>query len=86
MIKYFILRLSVFLTITISWYFGLWIPASLLSVWYLYHYVGYEFILLGVLLDWYFLEMLSFPFYTIVFSGAFFIMIILKPRLRSSNI
>lgn len=84
-IKYFILRLTVFATISFGWYFGLWIPTSLLSVWYLYHYLGYEFVFLGLLLDWYFMSAFSFPFYTTVFALALFIMFILKPRLRSNN-
>lgn len=80
------IRMVTFLTLNIVWYFGSMIIAVPLTVWYLYNFRAYEIVLLGVLIDAYFLSSLGIPYYTISFLGAFVCIELLKPSLRKSDI
>ena len=44
---------------------------------------AYEFIVLGVLIDMYFMPIRLIPVYTISFVGAYIIVEVIKPRLKS---
>ena len=78
-------RIVAFFTLSIMWYFGSMIIAVPLSVWYLYHFRAYELVVLGVLIDAYFLSGVGIPYYTVGFLGALWCMELLKPRLRHSD-
>ena len=81
--KTIFVRLLSFFTLTVAWYFSVLIVAIPLSVWHLVHFKAYEFIMLGVLIDMYFMPLRWFPLYTICFTGAFIIMEIIKPRFKT---
>jgi hypothetical protein len=79
-------RILVFVILAMVWYFGLVWVAVPLSLWYVYHFRGYEFLVLGALLDGYFMTTLALPQYTLIFATLFIAVKMLKPRLRRSNL
>lgn len=81
-----LIRTVTFLTLSIVWYFGSMIIAVPLSVWYLYNFRAYELVVLGVLIDAYFLSSVGIPNYTVGFLAALVCMELLKPRLRHNDI
>lgn len=84
--SFVLIRTVSFLTLSIMWYFGSMIIAIPLTIWYFYNFRAYELVILGVLIDAYFLSGLSVPNYTLGFLGAFICIELLKPRLRQRDI
>lgn len=80
------IRFTLFFILTLVWYFNVLVMAIPLSVWYMYQFKAVELVLLGLLLDIYFLTDFTLPIYTAGFSLAILFMQILKPRLRKNEI
>lgn len=81
--KTFFIRLLSFFALTLTWYFSALIVAIPLSLWYLIQFKAFEFIVLGILIDLYFMPITLIPVYTICFAGAYIILEIIKPRFKS---
>ena len=81
-----LIRLCTFFTLTIVWYFGFFWVAVPLSIWYCYSFRAYELVLLGFLIDAYFITTLTIPLYTTSFLALFLAIEFLKPRLRKNDI
>lgn len=83
--KHFITRLIIFALITLAWYFGLLLLSIPLTLWYLYQFRALELISIGILIDSYFLEPWSIPYYILGFVFAVLLAELLKPRLRNKS-
>lgn len=79
------IRTLTFITLSLVWYFGLFIIAVPLTIWYLYTFRAYELVFLGILIDAYFLSTVSIPYYALGFLGGFICMELLKPSLRKTD-
>lgn len=79
-------RIICFSIIALVWYFNVLLVAVPLSIWYAYQYQSYEIIILGVVIDIYFMAFSSLPYYTLGAVGLVCGMQILKPFLRTKQL
>ena len=82
--KTLFLRILSFSILTVAWYFSILILAIPLTLWHLLQFKAYECIVLGILIDMYFMPIRLIPVYTICFAGAYIILEIIKPRFKNS--
>lgn len=75
-----ITRFIFFLIIAGLWYIGLWHIAGLTTFIYLFLYIGYEILFLGLLIDAQFMTGMV-PLYTLTFIFMFILAEWLKPSL-----
>lgn len=80
------IRIFSFIILSLLWYFGMFIVAVPLTVWYVYTFRAYEIIFLGIVIDAYFLSTVATPYYTLGFLGGFIFMELLKPSLRKTDV
>lgn len=83
--SFVLVRALTFLTLAVVWYFGNFFIAVPMTIWYVYNFRAYELVLLGVLIDAYFLSEIAIPYYTLGFLGAVILMELTKPSLRKKD-
>lgn len=79
-------RIIFFSIIALMWYFNVLLVAVPLTVWYVYQYQSYELIILGAVIDVYFMTFGTLPYYTLGAVGLVWGMQILKPFLRTKHL
>lgn len=73
-------RILLFILMTGFWYAGWWQVGGVVTLIYLFRYLGYEVVLLGLFLDIQFMTGVV-PWYTIAFAAIFVLVEWCKPRL-----
>lgn len=74
------IRIALFLLTAGLWYIGWWPIAGIVTLVYLFRYLAYEIVILGLILDIQFMTGLV-PWYSLMFAVAFIVVEWCKPRL-----
>ena len=78
-------RISLLLLITLAFLMQYFLVAMIIALYYMFRYVGYELIVLAVLVDGYYGAFYSVPYLSIMSVLALLVANILKPYLLYTN-